>query len=554
MPVPVLITSPNDPIIQMVRDYNILLSDKNTFSNAKIQAYLNQHAFPRIRGYLLTARSQSSGESGRMLFYNDITELSDPNVQAVADQKVIAVMTDSVVKDMIYMIAARLAASWCTSMIAGQITEQQKVANDLQKEAMADLKQLVSSPELTAAAAEVAAKTAASAADKSIAKIFMALAPDPNTYNPIKQSVQTYPGAQETGIARLWVNQGAIQADVSIGDTPAVIMNKLLIKLRENQGTSLPLNLVVAPNEGALTSANASFKIKDVAGNETEAMATLKTNMGWMTFHSSKYDLLVSAVSCTLELKNSFNKPGIKGILYGVMDTVQELATPSYSALTEKGPYSVLLDFSYGGAGTSAVLKDATKVSVAYDSLFFKINSPSTLISQDGLFKYRIGNLSAGTEVTEKFVVPRGSSLLDFIQLFAAELVKLAKKTMLLPAARSSADISTASTVEEASGVQLVPYEFSISNTKIVFDVLQAPPELLFATVSSSTLTANSAFDNQPKSLVLDIKYYFPGGRAALVSMNEVGEGGKAKAKPPIISNRLAQAFQDINYFNRGIF
>jgi hypothetical protein len=557
------ITNPNDPIVQQVRDYNVVLSDTGTFPNSKILSYLNQSAFPRIRGYLISARAQTSTGVGKMVFYEELSDLADPTIQATANTLVFQVMTNSIVKDMVYMIAARLAASWMTTMLAGQVPEQQKIASDLQKEAMADLKQLTSSPELTAAAA-AAAKAASSAVVDKSPRIFMALDVNPTTYDPINNAVKPYPGAQEDGVANLWVNQYKVSAPVAVGDTPAVIMNKLLGAVRAYLAAApagTKFNLVIGPNEGPLITTSRVMQTTDSVGNPLTVIPSLQVNMGWMSFYAGQHDLIVSALFCTLELLNASGTLGIKGIVYGVMQNILQLDHPDYTLLSQKGPYSVLIDITPGNAGTAAVLKPgATNPTAAisdalYDSFYFKVTSVSGKTSQDGVLKYQVGNVAASSYGVPARVVkiPRGSTADDVVRLMADDMNLISKQLKVLPALRSPTQMQVAGNTVTAPGIRIVPYQLSVTEDKLVFDLLSAPPEVVFGAVPN-TLVLATDFDGEPKSIVMDIVYHFPMGKAELALLQEPGGIVGARVAQPKLSNRMSQAFQDINYFNRGIF
>lgn len=553
------ITNPNDPIIQMVRDCNIILADKGTFPNARILSYLNQHSFPRIRGYLLTARSQTGSEAGRMVFYKDLADLADPSVQANASNLVFQVMTNSIVRDMVYTIAARFAAAQCTTMIAGQIPEQAKIASDLQKEAMADLKQLVQSPELTAAAAAAAqAATSSVLADKS-PKIFMACDVNPATFDPVANTIKTFPGAQEAGVANLWVNQYLITTPVAIGDTPNILMNKLLAAVRTYVVSAPPgsqFNLVLGPNEGPKITSARPIEIQDVVGNTQTVVPSFQTNMGWLSFYAGRHDLVVSALFCTLELVNAGGRLGIKGLVYGVMQNLLQLDQPDYNQLSQRGPYSVLIDVTTGNAGTAAVLKpSANIITTTVDSFFFGVTTDDQRTAHDGLLKYRVANIadqSLGVPM-RTIKIPRGSDAFAIIRIVADDMASISKQIKVIPALRSATQMQVAGQAVTAPGLRVVPYQLSLSEDKLVFDLLEVPAGVIFGAVPNDLILA-TPFDNAAKSIVLDIVYHFPTGQVALALIDStVGPAG-TRAVEHKLSSRMSRAMLDINFFDRGIF
>lgn len=539
-----LITSASDPLIKMVRDYNVLLSDTNQPTSKAILDYLNNHAFPRIRGRLLTATDSTK----KHIFYDDISNLADSTAQKRADELVIKVMTDSIVKDFIYRIAAAMAASWAINNIVGIIPEQQKLAKDLEKEALDDLALLVTSPELSAAAIEAQRKLE-SAPEDQIPKIFMALDINPATYNANTSAAKTYTGAQEAGEIRLWMGIYKISAPVNQGDTVAVIMNRLTSALRTakitDPGFATGYNLVIGPNEGPTVTGMNYITFSTPAGQSVTASPVVTTNVGWLSFHAQQMDPQIDAMFCTLELVNAEGKPGIKGIIYGVMEGAID-----YSKLSPRGPYSVFIDLVSGKSG----VKNSQLLDVDQrDTFYFTVETEDSKTSAAGSVKYQITNLvslgaAAPSLQPRSVTIPSGSTALDVATLIAKDMALVGYQQKLLPALRSPTALSPMGSMSSAPGLRLIPYRPSGFEDRVVVDILEVPPDVKFGVVPPSLATA-STFDNLPKSLVLNIR--FVQGQASKLSPLST-LSGKTYLIEPTGSTNLRSALRDINYFNRG--
>jgi hypothetical protein len=534
-------------VTKMVRDYNVIIQDKNAVSDSQMVDFLNKHAFPRIRGRLLTATDSTNTH----VFYADISKLADPVVAAAADNLVFQVMTDSIVKDYVWRIGAQLAASWATNMLVGQLQPQQDIAREYEKQAMADLKELVNSPELISAVAQAKAKLESQTLDEA-PRIFIALDIDPTTYTPADNTAKTFTGAQEIGTARLWLGPWNISAAVVIGDTPAVIMNKLLVALRVLQTAPVPgmnYNIVIGPNEGAPTVQPRYMTFTPLIGPSTQVLPSVSTNVGWLAFHAYQHDPLVDGVFVTLELLNNTGALGISGLVYGVN------SAPVYSLLSNKGPYSVFIDVSQG-KGVTATTTATQALTDLSDTFYFNIPNNGGILINDGIVRYQIQNLVGAPNPTAPMPVDvpvtAGMNALDVVLAIARSVEKTGPQQRVLSAVRSPTTIAIGGTPITAPGLRMVAYRPTNFESKIVFDMLAVPTELEFGVVPQSLAAPIGSFDNKPKSLVLAAQFTL-GATGTNTNTPLTTTTGSVRAVQPTLSDRLTNAFTDINYINRMI-
>lgn len=545
-----LITSSTDPLVSEVRSYNVLLDDASTFPAAKILDALNKKAFPRIRGYLMTA----TNETGARVFYGDLTELGNPANQAQIDTMVVQVMTQSIVKEFVFRIASAFAAAWLTRYLAAQIPEQALMANDLEKQALADLKILVNSPELSAAAASVKEKLDKVKED-DIPKIYLGLDVDPSTYDSDNNTATTYKYALEAGMASLWLGPYNVQAKVNVGDTPAIIMQRLGAAVRSymmlNPAPNAKFNLVVGPNEGHLGAYSRSVSVSDLVGSTSIVQPMVYTNIGWLSFHAYQYDANVDALFCTLELTNASGDLGIKGLLYGQMGTELD-----YSKLSQKGPYSVFIDVSAGKAGVTNPAVSTSIDEFTSDTFWFVVDTPNARTSANAVVRYQVANLHSipggGTpvETPRTLIIPAGSTALDIVKAIARDMETISYEQKVLGAIRSSTQISIMGDPVEAPGLRIVPYRATGFDVKIIFDMLEVPADVKFGVLPEPYVT-NGAFDSEAKSLILPTVYNLTSVRKLSPNSTTIGEVRNATPK---VSKRLSSALGDIEYFNNSLW
>lgn len=539
-------------LIAMVRAYNVIISDPTAITDKQISGFLTAHAFPRIRGRLITATDSTN----KHIFYDNLGNLADPGAQSRADGLVDSVMTDSIIKPYVWRIASAMGASWAINNIVGIIESQQKLAHELEKQALDDLKLLITSPELSLAASQAAQKLDAVPSD-GIPKIFIALDVDPSSYNPGSANAKTYVAAQENGIARLWIGPYKVETVVTAGDTVPVIMGNIMNAVRAYQAANVPplakFNLVVGPNEGPLVTGQQYFEYTEATPGSvpTTVAAQVTTNVGWLSFHVYQYDQAIDSLFCTLELMDEDGNYGISGLLYGVMES--EL---NYQKLSRRGPYSVFIDVKTGQSGTSAGGADVLSGGGISDTFYFEVNNESGVMPTDGRIRYQVANMVANPGAAplapqpRYIVVPAGSTALDIVRLLAQDIDSIGFQIKLLAAPRSPSLITVMGTPIKAPGLQLVPYRPSGYEDRIVFDMLEVPDLLRFGPLPSSMIT-NGAFDNKPKSLVVPVRFV-QSQATQLSPLSNIT--GNVRSAQHLGSDSMKSAFNDIRYFNRPTY
>lgn len=557
------VTDKNDPIVKMVRDYSVILGSENAFASKDVLSFLNQHAYPRVRGRLLTATDSTR----KHIFYDDLGQMASPAVQTRADQMVFGVMTDSIVSDYVARIASALTAAWKLRALAGQIKEQAQLGTELETQALADLEMLIVSPELSAAALAAKAKLDLGATTDDLPKIFMALDLDPSTYDAKTGLLKPYLGVVEDGIATLWVGPYSVVAQVVRGDTPSSIMYNLLSALRAYQMQNPPpaalMNLIIGPNEGPLVSGNRQITINNAVGQTSVVSGTAFVNIGWISFHVYQKDPQIEALFCTLEFRNSQGDEGIQGLVYGSTQL-------DYNKLTKKGPYSVLIDFkNEGKAGLANPARQnggGAGGSSTSDTFWFTVSpnppKPGTelpsggMTAQNSVLRYQVSSVVANASLQavapqpRTVIIPAGSTALDVVRLIATDMNVVAFYHKVLPAVRSPVPIEVMGSPVHAPGLEIVPYRPSGFEDKIVFDMLEVPADVHFGVLPPNLVT-NGSFDNQAKSLVVDVK--FVAGQAAKLSPLSTLTG-KSNVVQHTLSQQMQTAFNDVRFYNRGLF
>ncbi len=99
--------------------------------------------------------------------------------------------------------------------------------------------------------------------------------------------------------------------------------------------------------------------------------------------------------------------------------------------------------------------------------------------------------------------VPVGSTLMEALVLLVDDIYSNQESLSIAAALRSPTVLSPDSMPELIPSVQFVPYILEEKDSKVVFDMMEVPPEVLFAP-RPKDLAVRNAFDNKAKSLVLD--------------------------------------------------
>ncbi len=532
--------------VKMVRSFSAILKDTNTYPNKDLLDYLNDHAFPRIRGQLLTATDGTHNH----IFYNDLDNLVEPQARSRAEGLLTKVLEEPTIRDSVFRIAAAYAASWAITSTAGQIMES--VANAAMrwsKEADADLKILVSSPELSLTAAQAREKLD-EIKDDGIPKIYVALDMDPTTFDAAKNTASLYKGAQETGTIRLWVGPYSIEAAITVGDTPVDVMHKLATSLRTSQAQNpvpASINVVLGPNEGSELPASRWITFTDATGKQSRVSPAALVSVGWLSFHAYQYDDQTDALFCTLELLNTQGKFGIKGLLYG--------GAPSYDLLTASGPHSVFIDLKTSKMGLKNPKLGEGSGGMS-DAFYFQVPGNAGKTTTEGAVRYQVANVAVAnrsfprSKQPRTVPVPAGSTAMDVARLIAMDMDKVAFDNKLLPALRSPTQISVMGQPVSAPGLRLVPYRPSGFEDKLVVDILEMHPEVSFGVLPPNLVT-NGAFDNNPKSLVLDILFVQQQASKMSPLSTVTGQTILVEGVP---SDNMRRALEDINFFNRGVY
>jgi hypothetical protein len=330
----------------------------------------------------------AGSNEGVSVWFDDLSQMADPMIQSQVDTMIDTMITASpLIRDAVYSIAAKLAGAHLTSYLAAQVKEQAAFAQELERQAIEDLEKLVRTPFFTDTVQsfkETKVKT-----DK-FPRIYLSLDVNDNitTYNPATNSGNVYPCAQVDGKAKLWVGLDHIEVDIvgdpTLGDTPAVILQKLAAEWRSKQtqlnGASLPnINVVVAVDDGIPVMGTRPTQYKDYSINPIGvptgnlASPALRVNIGFIDVSPYKYDKDIDYLNVTLELwsestPGNFDVLGVKGLLYG-MDNV-------YSNLTFQGPHSAIIDITTGEKASTSNSAASTKEPVLSDTFYFELTDP----------------------------------------------------------------------------------------------------------------------------------------------------------------------------------
>lgn len=539
------ITSDLDPIVQQVRDCSLLLASVGSISHADIRRYLNEHAFPRVHGLLLAARTENAQGNGALLFMESLPAMADASAASAAQQLVNDVMLRPMIKDWCYTAAAAFAAGHIVQAKFGQVPEQEKLSAALYERAMKDINFLIKSPLLTTAIAETLA--AQEKLKVALPRIYVCLDVDPATASTTASTIRPYQGAQESGMATVWVGVNSVSTPVNPGDQPTQILQRLAAAMRALYASNVNVpNVVLGPNEGPRMTVSRTIKTYDLNNTESSVTYAVTLNLSYMEFNAHRYDDTVDAWFATLELRNEDGQLGIRGLLYGDSNV--------YDNMTNLGPYSVLIDLDQSKTGTTAVAPDDTENLLTQDTFWFVVDAPLT---EPGILRYQSGNRVSelGRDPYEDPIprevhIPAGANAMDVVMALARDMQAQARLTGLLPGVRSPVRIEVMGSEMTAPGVRIVPWRASRLETKLLFDILEVPIGVRFG-VLPPTLVTNSAFDEGPKSLVLEpyfvaAAFTASGGEATSPGLSS---GFSASAVPPVFSDRLNRLNRDLRFF-----
>lgn len=460
--------------VPMVRQYNYLISK----TDAEIQSVLLNHAVPRVRMYLLSARDPD----GQYIFYVSLGDLADSSAANQAETLVDLVMDEQIVKASFQRIAAALAASWIIqSDPASILGSQREIAVGLEKQAMDDLKHLIKS-DLINRALDTARTTLVS----NLTQVFyFANDFDTSTVDLDNKVAISYAGAQQVGKISAIINGYAVEAPIAIGDTPGMIVTKLALAINSAQAGNL-VNVTAAPNEGPKVLVTRDYYYTNsVTGTEESVKINYPSHVASLQILPWKYDLVVDYAVVTASLTHTnglLQEPGNTGIIYG--------NTSNTSYLTQKGPWSVAIDLNTGKS--TSIDNNTSTSSVLSDSFYF---TGETTVG--GEVTYRINDSDIRT-----VVIGPATSALEVVKAIAQDMVDQARSTHLIAAVRPSVTLSINGTLMTAPGLTPVAFITEGIFSKIVMNIIQVPDGVVFGVVPSNLLTQNY-FDADSKSVIV---------------------------------------------------
>ncbi len=467
----------------MVRNFSSFLSSK---TDAEIQNVLNTQAIPRIRQILLTA----TDSSGAHIFYASLGDMADPATAQNAETLVDLVFDEAILSAGLRRVAAAFAAASMLIADVSIIESQQKVANQLEKMALAELDRLVKSQIVSTAVAAALPKVNSIGSDS----VYIVSDFDPATVDLDASSAKPFAGAQEEGRISAIINGYAVQADVKIGDSPIAVIDNLAraIMAAQSLGT---INLAAAPAEGYVASGIRKHTYNDALGNAQTTDVSYSTNLSVLGFKPYKHDNVVdvSVVTVYLSHKDLENPgqylPGIKGLLYGTIQSIEQLS--------HLGPYSLIVDLKLGHAQAIQNNNDGDQSALLSDSLFFEVVDGG--IPASGSLKYRINDSEIQT-----VAVTTGADAQGIVNKLAEDLAAKAVTQRLLGAVRPSCKVTVNGTPKNAPGLELICYQASSVMAKMVFHLLEVPTGVSFGVVPSTLITQGN-WDNQPKSMIVEV-------------------------------------------------
>lgn len=619
------ITDPNHPLLAMVRSSSVVLSD---LADEAIFETLNRKVMPRIRLAFVNAKNANSSNEGINVFLGanrSLADLADAAVQSEIDGKIDQIVNGTMMSEMIDQIAANMAAGYLAISQVGVVEQFYKTGMDLISRADKDLKELVEGP-LFKEAVRALVDSKASDFDR-VVTIYLSHEADETSYDPVSRTIQAHAGAQQNGLARLWVGTVSFTTPIGIGDTATDIIYNLIRAYRAEQlnreAADLPLmNVAFGVNDGALQTVITQVPVTTLAGTSL-ASANLVVPMPSISVHGLAYDPGLDAQMVTLEIGRDIGGsfvPGLDGLVYGVESI--------YSRLTKKGPHSVLIDLQTGKTTAAAAAK-TQQIKHVYDTLYFRVepepalaeltftgalaagetmtlslltsslsltapaggldaveavqawiaklstqqaqielggmmlkaragDTPDTLtlawaeaaaegktvtitatdpglttdgpatftgyamtdvLRAPGQFRYRTGHLygpqAAPAQMVRTVPVPGGTTVMAALQLLCDDIYRHQDELHLLSALRSPVLITPQGTPVSAPSIQFVPFLIESTDSRIVVDLLESPPELLSAARPLELITSAGLFDAKAKSLVLEPVVLRRAGEAA---------------------------------------
>ncbi len=455
-------------------------------SDATIQSVLIQHAVPRIKMYLLAA----TDTAGAQIFYDRISDLADAATAQAAEALVDLVFDEPIISEGLRRVAAAFAASWLILNAVGIIESQQKIAYSLEKMAQQDLDRLVKGQVVTRAVESAFPKLPSVLGGDTV---YMALDFDPLSVDAEMGSAKAYAGAQEDGRITAIINGYAVQADVLIGDTPIVVLDKLSRQLAAAQAADL-VNVSAAPAEGFESAGVRKHTYLDGVGAEQTVDVTYTTHLSQIAFKPFKLDNVVDAAVITVYLSHRDPDnpgqylPGLKGLLYGAIQNVQRMS--------KLGPYSAIVDLHTGKSASLSTETSGDQSKLISDSLFFEVVPGG--IPEDGEIRYRIND-----SATQVIAVTAGADAQGVVNAIASDLAAKAPTQRVLGAVRPASQITLNGTPKTAPGLELVAYLASSTLAKMVFHLESVPDGVSFGVVPSTLITQGN-WDNQAKSVVIE--------------------------------------------------
>lgn len=415
------ILSNNDPIIGMTRTLNVLLAQT---AASQIRAVLNDHAFPRIRMRILSATkakqtAEGGSNEGVSVWFDDLSDMATPATQAAVEALInTMISTQPLMRDAVYSIAAKMAASVLTNQLAAQVKPQAEYAIELDKQAIQDLEKLIRTPFFDGT---VSAVKETKLKEGKLARIYLALDinDDVTTYNATTNEGQVYTGAQVAGRAMLWTGWKSldnIEVVVNVGDTPAKILYNLQNAWRNAQtakdaGSISLVPAVIAADEGVPVVGTRTTQFKTYPGaTPTGPLQTpaVNTNLAFLAISPYLYDKQIDFLNVTLQLWSEttlgslvFDKQGIPGLLYGI--------EPYYSGLTKEGPHSVIIDLETGEKSTLTT-PTTTEEKALSDTFYFELSDP-------GEAAYGLVNISGVITTGDQFDVVLGGVTYSYTAL-----------------------------------------------------------------------------------------------------------------------------------------
>jgi hypothetical protein len=467
-----------------------------TATDGEIQTIINTQALPKVRLYLLTA----TDAAGQRLLFVDVRDFSDSVKVSATEALADSIMEEPTIKDGFNHIVAVYAAAIVIRQKFSIISEEAKLAQQLNKEAKEDLLQMVKSPNVKAAAIAALARFAETSGLGVGAAVYLMSAVNPATVNTTTKTFAAYAGAQlpyvgapDAGKISAIVNGVAVEATVALGDTPVQIGQKLTLALEAMASNTRP-NVNLLPSEMPVYTGQRNHTYTDGFGNSVTETFSYEANMGKIVLLPRKYDpeIDVAVVTVSLLSRKSSGEPnvwvpGIAGLVYG--------QGSSGSQLTKDGPYAMAVNLDSGKATSltyNSTARDST--SPVSDSLFFETAAPTAAA---GVLTYRINDTTV-----QSVAIPIASSAIHVVELLAQDLANKAATQRVLGAVRPSALITVNGSPQTSPSIELIAFGVERSLSRVMLTVLSVPAGVVFGVVPP-TLITQANFDAGAKSVVI---------------------------------------------------